>query len=83
MASEIKRAVKEAFPFSEETKEASLEALDKQILSLQNNIQKYGTLSTRNRIIFAPLHSKNHVCRYRELEAWKLAVEERRIIFLS
>nr|WNL49835.1 hypothetical protein MarFTMF_319 [Marseillevirus sp.] len=83
MALEIKKAVEEAFPFSEETKEASLEAIDKQILSLENVIQKYGTMVTRNRIIFAPLHSKNYVCRYRELEAWKLAVEERRLIFLD
>ncbi|ADB04026.1 hypothetical protein C8_260 [Cannes 8 virus] len=83
MAAEIKKSVAEAFPFSEDAREISLQALDRQILSLENIIQKYETNPTRNRIIFAPLYGKNCVCRYRELEAWKLAVEERRLIFLN
>nr|WQM87189.1 hypothetical protein [Marseillevirus cajuinensis] len=83
MSQEIKNAVSTAFPFDEETKQETFDALDRQILSLENNIQKYAAAPTRNRIIFAPLHSKNYVCRYRDLEAWKLAVEERRLKFID
>nr|WRK65164.1 hypothetical protein MarFTME_119 [Marseillevirus futianmevirus] len=83
MSQEIKTAVAEAFSFDEETKQETLATLDRQILSLENNIQKYAAAPTRNRIIFAPLYSKNYVCRYRDLEAWKLAVEERRLKFVD
>lgn len=67
---EIRRITQETFS------EASNEEIMNQISYLEKVIKNYASFPTRDGIIFAPLLSKDYVCRYKELILWKKAVEE-------
>lgn len=55
-----------------ETKE-----LEFQLEHVKKMIKSYRHYAARDRIIFAPLHSKNNVCRYKDLVLWEEALAKR------
>ena len=48
-----------------------------QLSHVEKMIKNYASYPTRDRIIFAPLHSKNYVCRYRDLVLWAEMLKKR------
>lgn len=53
------------------------EELEFQLEHVKKMIKNYGHYAARDRIIFAPLHSKNNVCRYKDLFLWEEALTKR------
>ncbi|AEA07113.1 conserved hypothetical protein [Lausannevirus] len=51
--------------------------LEFQAEHIKKMIKSYAHYATRDKIIFAPLHSKNNVCRYKDLVFWEGALKRR------